>query len=390
MHRFLKDLHGCKDYPALDWQVFGIIDQTKENMFKNFKLKILLVTVFSLTFFSLVFHQTVLAQTSPIPTPLKPTSETPTTGIDLNLSPTFLNLRTDPGKPVSSEFKVRNNNTFTEYLRISLVKFVNSAEGTPTITDIEQGDDFANWIEFDQKEFSVGPNQSKTVKFTISPPAQAALGYYYGILVSRIQKAEGEGTVISGSTAVPVLLEVRSPNAKREVQIISFKPGKLFYEYLPVEFNAIFKNTGNVHVAPIGDIFVDSLFNEEVAVLRVNEGRGSVLPNGVRTFTATWDEGFAVRTIKTKDNVPVKDDKGNSVYETNYDFSKANLFRFGRYTANLLMVYDNGERDIPVEAKISFWVVPWKMLGIGAVIVLLALIGLRSTLMPIYRKIRGR
>ena len=322
----------------------------------------------------LAFAPQALAQ-SPTPSSLNVPDAPPPQGINLNLSPTFLNLRTDPGKSVSSEFRVRNNNSFNEYLEVSLVKFVNSPEGTPVITDIEAGDDFADWISFGERQFIVLPGQSKTVKFTISPPTSASLGYYYGILVSRIRRAEGEGTVVSGSTALPVLLDVRSPNAKREVQLISFKPDKLFYEYLPVEFRAEFKNTGNVHVSPIGDIFVDSLFNEEVAVLRVNEGRGNILPNGERTFTAKWDDGFATRVIKTKDGVPLKDDKGNSVYETKYEFSKANLFRFGRYTANVLMVYDNGERDIPVEAKVSFWVVPWKIfLSIFFIIVTPALL----------------
>ena len=365
--------------------------QNLKSKIKSFKLlRIFLVVVFICSI-GIILAQSASAQTpSPSEDSIDLPSEAPPSGINLSLSPTFLSVRTDPGKPVSSEFKVRNNNTFTEYLGISLVKFISSEEGTPTITDIEQGDDFANWIKFDQKEFSVGPNQSKTVKFTISPPTEAALGYYYGILVSRIQKAEGEGAVISGSTAIPVLLEVRSPNAKKEVQIISFKPSKLFYEYLPVEFKVTFKNSGNVHVAPIGDIFVDSFLNQEVAIVKVNEGRGSVLPNGVRTYTANWNDGFAARVVKTKDGVPVKDDKGNTVYETKYDFSKANLFRFGRYSANLLMVYDNGERDIPVEAKVSFWVVTWKILGIGFIVLILALVGLRATLMPIYRKIRRR
>lgn len=358
---------------------------------KSFKLlKIFVVLVFICSIGIIASQANAQTPTPQEEEKLDLPSEAPSSGINLNLSPTFLNLKTDPGKTVSSEFKVRNNNTFTEYLKVSLVKYVSNENGSPVIADIEPGDDFADWLTFDEEEFRVGPGQTNTVEFTISPPSSAALGYYYGIMVSRIQEQEGEGAVISGATAIAVLLDVRSPNAKREVQITSFKPSKLFYEHLPVEFKVEFKNTGNVHVSPIGDIFVDSLFNEEVAVLKVNEGRGSVLPNGVRTFTASWDDGFAVKTLQTKDGVPLKDDKGNSVYKTEYDFSKANLFRFGRYTANVLMVYDNGERDIPVEAQVSFWVVPWKMLGIGAAVVLLALIGLRSTLMPIYRRIRGK
>jgi hypothetical protein len=35
----------------------------------------------------------------------------------------------------------------------------------------------------------------------------------------------------------------------------------------------------------------------------------------------------------------------------------------GKYTAHMLLVYDNGERDIPIEAAVSFWIVPWRLIG---------------------------
>jgi hypothetical protein len=28
------------------------------------------------------------------------------------------------------------------------------------------------------------------------------------------------------------------------------------------------------------------------------------------------------------------------------------------------MIYDNGERDVPLEQEVSFWVLPWRMMGI--------------------------
>src|SRR3990167_475875 len=73
-----------------------------------------------------------LAQT-PTPSSLEVPSDSPPAGINLNISTTFLNLRTDPGKTVSSEFRVRNNNSFDEYLTLSLVKYINSLAGTPVI-----------------------------------------------------------------------------------------------------------------------------------------------------------------------------------------------------------------------------------------------------------------
>ena len=258
------------------------------------------------------------------------------------------------------------------------------------IGEVNSEDEFVNWVSFSEKEFSIAPNQTKTIKFTISPPKEAALGYYYSFVVQRIKgsKAEGSGSAISGAGALPVLLEVKSPNAKREIQILNFKTDKLFYEYLPTEFIIKVENTGNVHVAPAGDIFIDSLWNKEVAVIPANKGRGNILPNGTRDYTSVWDDGFGVRTLKMEADQPVLNDKGEKEYFVKYDFTKANKFRFGKYTANVILVYDNGERDIPLEAQVSFWIIPWKILGIGLIIGLLALFGLRTTLGSIWRKIR--
>jgi hypothetical protein len=36
--------------------------------------------------------------------------------------------------------------------------------------------------------------------------------------------------------------------------------------------------------------------------------------------------------------------------------------RFGKYQAKLLLIYDDGHRDVPLEGTVSFWVVPWRLL----------------------------
>lgn len=319
--------------------------------------------------------------------------EAPQQGINLNLSPTFLNLATDPGESINGEFKLTNGNSDSENLKLGLVKYINSPQGTPTLSDMESGDNFADWLTFDEDSFNLGPGQAKTVRFTISPPDSASLGYYYGILVSRsgeVSESGVTGTSIQGSVALPVLLQVNTPNAKREVQLIDFKTDQLVYEHLPSEFQVTFENTGNVHLAPVGDIFIDSMINKDVGLVQVNGSQGNILPGGVRTYVAEWADGFVVRVPKEENGVVVVNDKGDREYETKYDFSKADKIRIGRYTANLLMVYDNGERDIPVEAQVSFWIFPWKIIGVIGLIIVLALVGLVAVLRPAFRKLRTK
>ncbi len=339
-----------------------------------------------LIIFPQFFLSTVSAQTkTPTPKSLLVPSIVPNNGLNLTLSPTYITLVTDPGRDVSSQFKVTNNNSSTEYLQVTVAKLQVGADGRPVLADMTSSDTYAKWLKLEEGQFQIGPNQSKTVRFSIQPTEDAALGYYYTLLVSRVKtgsEAQGPQAVIAGAAGITVLLEVRSPNAKRELQIQHFSTDKMFYEYLPTTFNVDVKNTGNVHVIPFGDIFVDSMLHKEIAVIHANAGRGNVLPQSTRTFSSVWDDAFAVNKAKIQNGVAIKDAKGKDIVETGYDFSKANKFRIGKYTAHLLMVYDNGERDIPVESTVTFWVIPWKILGGGFIVLLFALVGIKKH--PLY------
>lgn len=310
-------------------------------------------------------------------------------GINLTLSPTFVNLITDPGKNVDTSIRITNNNNFTEYLKIEVRTFEPSTDGnSPVIRPIREGDDFADWVTFSETEFSVGSNENKVIDIEINAPETSALGYYYAFMITRQNtETDPSNASIAGGTAVLALLEVRSDNAKRELQIEDFKPEKLFYEYLPAELKVTVRNTGNIHVIPVGDMFIDSMANKEVSTFPVNEGRGNVLPQSTRTYSVNFDDGFAVRVAKTdKDGNPVRDRNGNIEYKTNFDFSKMDKFRIGKYEANVILVYDNGERDVPIQATVSFWVIPWKIILGILVILVLVLLGIKSTIAPIFRK----
>lgn len=359
-------------------------------------MKYILIITFIVIF---LLPSTAVAQTSQnlTPTPSRSSLRPPTNpeaGINVTLSPTFLSVIANPGDKVSTQFRVRNNNNFTEYFRLKIAKF-EPAEGgeRPLIVDVTKDDKFVNWVSFSEEEFTVDANENKTIRMQITPPKDAALGYYYAVLVNRISQNEttdGPGAVIAGAPGILTLLEVRTPNAKRELQVTDFSTDKLIYEYLPSTFNIKVKNTGNIHIAPVGNIFIDQGDKKDIAVFPINEVRGNVLPNSARTFSSSWSDGFAVRVPKEEDGRVVKDSKGNIVYTTKLDFTKADKFRIGKYTANLLLVYDNGERDIPVEAQVSFWVIPWKFLGVGLLIALLVFAGLFSVLRSMKGLRKGR
>jgi len=347
--------------------------------------QVTLLSLFSLGFF--LAPPLFAAETPDASSSVKP-------GLRLITSPLPINLVTEPGKTVTTELKVKNGGTQKETLKIDLMKFKAYEEsGKPQLLEREAGDDFLDWVTFSQPTFTLAPDEWKTITATFTVPSTASFGYYYALVFSRaeeVKPANISETSLVGGTAILVLLEARVPDAKREIVVTEFSLDKQFYEFLPTTFNVKLKNTGSVHIAPRGNIFINQGDTKDVALLEVNSEKGNILPNSSRTFDTKWNDGFPVYQEKVQDGKTVFDEKGNPEYELKWNFKDASKLRFGKYTAKLLLIYDDGHRDVPVEGEVSFWVIPWRLLIVLSIIALFFFIGFRSTVRNIWHKIFKR
>ena len=147
------------------------------------------------------------------------------------------------------------------------------------------------------------------------------------------------------------------------------------------------KNTGNVHIAPRGNIFINQGNNKDIAILEINQEKGSIIPNSSRVFDTTWSDGFPLYEQKVVDGKVVLDKNGQAEKKLTWDWNNASKLRFGKYTGKMLLIYDDGQRDIPIEGEVSFWVVPWRLILVILVIVLFAFVGMRSIFQSIWGKI---
>ena len=312
-------------------------------------------------------------------------------GFRLTTSPLPINLTVEPGSSVSTQLRIKNDGNQKETLKIDLMKFNADGEtGAPGLLDREPGDDFLDWVHFSEDTFSIETNQWKTINVTFDVPDTAAFGYYYAFVFSRAaeeQSLEERQTRILGGTAILVLLEAKVPGAKREVTITSFQADRKWYEFLPATFTVKLKNTGNVHIAPRGNIFIGRPGEKEDTLIEVNLGKGNILPESSRYFDAQWIDGFPLYTNKEENGNKVLDEKNKPVQELTWNLKDASQFRFGKYQAKLLLIYDDGQRDIPVEGTLEFWVVPWRLIGGGLVIGLFILLGIKSTLEKLWRRL---
>ena len=289
------------------------------------------------------------------------------TGLNLVTSPLPITLVSTPGATVSAQLKVKNGGETSETLQMGLMKFsAYGDEGKPRLMDRETGDNYFDWVTFSDPNFVLEPNEWKTVTVTFNVPPEAAFGYYYAVTFARKDEDIPGGprsTKIVGASACLILLDVQVPNAVRDIEVLEFSTPNRIYEFLPTSFFIKLKNKGNVHIAPGGNIFIDRFSQKDVAILNVNELKGNVLPSSNRIFETEWKDGFPYYEQQVVNNQIVTDSTGKPELKLKWDFSQVLKLRWGKYTANLLLVYDDGEKDIPIKGKLEFWVIPWRIIG---------------------------
>ncbi len=291
---------------------------------------------------------------------------TPSNDFSLQVTPSPIVTTLKPGTTTELELKIRNAGTGLETLKIEPRSFkIDDNTGQVQINDTELPE-IASWISYSAPTFTVRPGEWFTEKVRIAVPKDAGFSYWFTEMISRTTNPDAVasgGRLIKGSLGVFTLINIDRPGATRRLEVDSFGTTEDIYEYLPATLNIKLKNTGNTIVQPSGNVFIERGSNDTkpLAVLSVNDKKGYILPGSSRLLQPDWNDGFP------SFDVTVSPD-GSQKKAENWDWSKLSHFRIGSYTAKLVAVYNDGERDVPLQKEVSFWVLPWKII-LGAVIV---------------------
>jgi hypothetical protein len=314
-------------------------------------------------------------------------------GLNVEISPLPIALNAKPGTSVSTDLRVRNSGSAPETLKVTLKTFsAEGADGHVVLHDPSPADQFSKWVSFSKNVFSAPAGAWQTIKMNVDLPKTAAFGYYYAVQIELANppKPTPGAASLQGAVAIFVLLNAEAPGASRTIEVTSFKADHSTYEFLPASFTVAVRNTGNVHSAPHGNIFIKR-GSKQIASLPVNAAEGNVLPKSNRIFESSWSDSFPVYVPVTDPaGNPVKDKNGKVKSHLKWDFSKVSKLRFGHYTAQLLLVYNDGHRDIPITGSLSFWVIPWRLLGGLLVILIFMTIGFWSTFRKAGRFVKRR
>jgi len=298
---------------------------------------------------------------------------------DLTTSPISLNLHIAPGTSQTHTIEVMDNSAQPVTINMQLNEF--RAQGTSGLAQIIPATaPESTWVSFSPSSFVAQPGVWSKVQMTIALPFNAQLGYYYVPVFTPVQdiKTQGVGAIFKGSNGILVLVDTSTANESRSISISSFSVGKHVYEYLPVNFSVKLLNSGNIYIPAFGDIYIsrNSAFTNSIATLSVNSTQGNILPSSARVFNESWADGFPVFKTVIKNGQAETNKKGQPIYRLDWNLSNISKFRFGKYYAKLLLVYNNGDHQVPLQAVVSFWIIPWKLISIFLLIIIVICLGL--------------
>ncbi|MFA6301309.1 MAG: hypothetical protein WC609_03080 [Candidatus Paceibacterota bacterium] len=256
----------------------------------------------------------------------------------------FLN----PGENMVKNISITNRVNKTVKFKLSTEDFIGSNDAKQPVVllgDANSPYSLKDFIIPEITEFSLEFGEKITIPVTVSVPKDAEpRGYYGALIVSNdpdklgtdgTSEVEGKTRIISRIGSL-FLLRING-EGKEEGNIENFKtigPTQMFYSSRPAGFEIAYKNTGNVHLVPYGTITIKNIFGQTVGTLPVDAY--FVLPDSIRYREVNWTNGFSL----------------------------------GRYTANLSLY--KGYNNEYADAKLSFWIIPWKILvPVFAVILLL-------------------
>jgi hypothetical protein len=292
----------------------------------------------------------------------------------LTITPARLELVSDPGKEIQSQFLVINDEKESRTFYTSTANFESQGEtGAPQFVNSKEG--LASWVSV-VPSITLKPNESRSIPFTIKVPTSAdAGGNFAALFLSTLAPSPVSGGQVSVGAKIGMLVLLRvNGNVKEGGGILGFTTllGKHFFTALPIDFSYRFQNSGGDRVNPTGTVTVRNMIWLKSAVLSANPAQGNVLPGSIRKFLVSWDSAHT----DVSDMTPT-----GFFSHVSYEW---NHFAFGYYHARLDLAY-GATTGIKSGATTWLFVIPWHLLIVvllGAIL----LIGIASRGLGAYNR----
>ncbi len=157
----------------------------------------------------------------------------------------------------------------------------------PDYKDVNPRTEAYQWVQFDQTNLSLEPNERVQVEYTVTVPERAAAGGHYAVLFAETQPNESEQSVARKKRVGSLLYMTIDGDIIREGSVESWDT-RFLQTNAPVTSNLRIENSGNVHFQADTSVIYKNLFGKKQFELKQEN---LILPETTRLITASWDNG---------------------------------------------------------------------------------------------------
>lgn len=203
----------------------------------------------------------------------------------VTVGPAKIQINANPGQVVTSTIFLKNDG-------MQSLTFYSSAE---TFTEqngvknfFQGNNDLSSWLSI-PTSITLGPGGQESIPFSINVPKQASPGGHFAVVwwSTGNQKSNSSLSII---TRAGVLVYLNVSGKVKESGDFNIS-GSLLSIAAPVNFNAVFSNTGNVALTPQGNLIIKNIFGGVVATIPFNQNGMIVLPRSYNDFSLIWQDG---------------------------------------------------------------------------------------------------
>ena len=262
----------------------------------------------------------------------------------LEVQPAIREVTLTPGQATSVMIELNNDEADDLTVTAQVVNFTAvDNSGNPIYLEDAAPTGAATWANINNEAVLLKSGELVEYAVNFNPPATAQTGgHYVGALFSFSQADTANGDtqlMLESKVGVPILITVDGDYTESgKITTFATVDGATSYTAGPIEFMVSFKNTGEVHLKPIGNIVIKNMFGSDVATLAVNESAVAVLPDNTRALTTLgWEEVGSA---------------------------------FGKYTAEVTL----SDGAVSSTATVDFWVLSTMGIVIAVVVVIVIII----------------
>lgn len=229
----------------------------------------------------------------------------------LEVSPPKYDLSIPPGQTVERQVTITNKHFAPISLRVSFDNILpDGVTGGVKYTAEQTPYDLASWAKYNLTELRLNARESRQITVTLTAPAKAAPGGYYGMLrFTPTDRSDLPPVAVQGQIATLFLVRVPGPaNEKGNIKEFYAERNdgqRVGWLVVSDELDLItlIHNGGNVHFSTGPEFTATDLFGKQK--LSQKQEAQNIFPQSDRQFQTEWKNiATGYYTVKVKTNLP--------------------------------------------------------------------------------------